>query len=139
MIIQFVKYFILIIIFQGFVFSSSYSIFGIVLDENTKEPIRDINIYIKDQNITTISDDDGYFKFFLVNPEKNNFNLVFNLLGYENKIMKINLYQNSKITKCEICDNFELDLGRIFLNIESIELGLIQIQSNSINQNKFLI
>ena len=136
MIIQLYKYFILIIVFQAFVFSSSYNIFGIVLDGNTKQPIRDINIYIKDQNIATTSDDDGYFKFFLVNPEKNNFTLVFDLLGYENKIMKIDLYQNSKITKCDVCDNFELDLEKVFLNIESIELDVIQIQSNSDESNQ---
>ena len=43
---------ILIIIFQGFLFSLGYNISGIVLDSKTKAPIKNININSLDENLT---------------------------------------------------------------------------------------
>ena len=58
---KFYRHIILIIIFQGFLFSLGYNISGIVLDSKTKEPIKNINIYSLDENIAVTTDENGYF------------------------------------------------------------------------------
>ena len=131
MIKQFYKYLILIITFQEFVFPLSYNVFGIVSELDTEEPIKNVVVFIKNQNTATITDENGYFNFLLTDPEKNNFDLSFELIGYENKLINVNLFENNKIIKCNSCYNLKLDLGNIFLNIKSIDLELVQIESNT--------
>ena len=50
---KFIKYLLVIIVYLGILLTANHDIFGIVLDSITKEPIKDINVYIKNQNIGT--------------------------------------------------------------------------------------
>ena len=95
--------FLLIIIFQGLLFSSSYNIYGEVLDFNTKNPIQNVNIYIKDQTVGTVTDNDGFFNLSLNDLSSNNINLIIKTIGYEDKEILIDL------------SNSRIDIGIVFL------------------------
>ena len=56
-----IKFHILIIMFQCFLFSSTYNVFGEVLDLDSQKPLENINVYIKGENIGSTTDSDGYF------------------------------------------------------------------------------
>ena len=110
--------FLLIIIFQGLLFSSSYNIYGEVLDFNTKNPIQNVNIYIKDQTVGTVTDNDGFFNLSLNDLSSNNINLIIKTIGYEDKEILIDL------------SNSRIDIGIVFLKNESIELKSVHVHSN---------
>ena len=57
--------FICIAIILGNVFSQNSSISGWVLDYETNEPIQDVSVYIKESNLRTSTDIDGYFSLFV--------------------------------------------------------------------------
>jgi hypothetical protein len=117
----------LIIILQGFLFSIPYNIYGLILDLDTKESIENANIYIENQEIIgTITDKEGYFNLSLNNFLDNQVNVNIKVIGYEEKVILIELL-NSKI-----------DLGTIYLINKSIELEPVHIHSHyfSIDKSK---
>ena len=120
---KFYRYIILIIIFQGFLFSLGYNISGIVLDSKTREPIKNINIYSLDENIAVITDENGYFNLFLKNFSKKNINLNIKVIGYEEELILVDLLNNN------------IDLGNIFLKVKSIDLDPVKIYTSNINQS----
>ena len=117
----------LIIILQGFLFSLPYNIYGSILDLNTQESIENANIYIENQEIIgTITDKEGYFNLSLNNVLDNQVNVNIKVIGYEEKVILVELL-NSKI-----------DLGTIYLINKSIELESVHIHSHysSIDKSK---
>ena len=77
------RIYLLSFIFLGISFSQTYNVFGVVLDDKTKEPIDNVNIYIKKYDIGTISDKEGYFSLFLDKHVKRNLQLHIQIIGYE--------------------------------------------------------
>ena len=57
--------FICIAIILGNVFSQNSSISGWVLDYETNKPIQDVSVYIKESNLRTSTDIDGYFSLYV--------------------------------------------------------------------------
>ena len=131
----FLKY-LFLILSTSLLFCEQYNLFGYILDSDTQKPLSDVSVYIKNQNNLIETDENGYFNYFLIEPELKIFDLNFELIGYGNKLVKINLSQDNKFIKCDGCKNIKVDLGNIFLNIESIELDLIQVQSTFYQLNQ---
>ena len=57
--------FICIAIIFGNIFSQNNSISGWVLDYETNKPIKDVSVYVKESNLITSTDLDGYFNLFV--------------------------------------------------------------------------
>ena len=113
--------FISIAIILGSLFSQNNSISGWILDYESNKPIKDVSIYIKESNLKTSSDIDGYFSLYVcpkcdISIEEQNKNeeviIIFDLIGYEKKVIKFS--------------NFD-DKSNIFLKKQSIELSSIHI------------
>lgn len=70
-----------------FLFSSSLiaQTKGIVVDENNL-PIPYVNIWVEGENIGTTSEENGTF---IIDSNDGNKNLIFNILGFEKKIIKL--------------------------------------------------
>ena len=109
-------------IFLSFISAQSYSISGIVLDSDTKIPIQNVNIII-DIESGTMTDKDGYFQLSLNNQEQE-VDLYLKILGYEELILPIDLYES------------KIDLGQIFLIVQSLELESINIHSHKSKSNQ---
>jgi len=45
----------------SFSLTQAYTVFGIILDAKTEYPLSNVNIYIKNSELGTVSNDEGYF------------------------------------------------------------------------------
>ncbi|WNB18600.1 SusC/RagA family TonB-linked outer membrane protein [Marivirga arenosa] len=70
-------------------FAQEKIVSGSVFDQNTKEPIPGVNIYLKNSNQGTTSSLDGSFSLAIKNDTKT---IVFSFIGYEQKEININNY-----------------------------------------------
>ena len=64
-IIKSIQSILVFVICLGFSFPQAYNISGTILDSDTKIPIQDVNIFIKNSELGTITDKTGYFSLFL--------------------------------------------------------------------------
>ena len=119
-----IKFHILIIMFQCFLFSSTYNVFGEVLDLDSQKPLENINVYIKDENIGSATDSDGYFNLSFDYFSSNQINLNIKVIGYEEKVILVDL------------SNHRINLGKIFLKAKSIEIAPVQIHSHHSHVDK---
>ncbi len=76
---------------------------GVVIDQETEEPLAGVNVYIKGQPIGTATDDDGYF-FFDYETDQD-FTLVFEYLGYKPFEMKVSPTQDLTNLKVELVED----------------------------------
>tara|TARA_B100002052_G_scaffold12085_1_gene9747 strand:- start:1035 stop:3323 length:2289 start_codon:yes stop_codon:yes gene_type:complete len=105
--------------FCNFLFSKEYNITGYTFDVDTKKPIKNINVYIDNKDIGTTTDKDGYFNLSLKNFSDKKINLNIQIIGYESKVIKIDLTKNW------------IDLDKIYLKNQLIELAPVQIHSHA--------
>ena len=116
--IKFFKYIFILMCFN-FLFSKEYNITGYTFDVDTKKPIKNINVYIDNKDIGTTTDKDGYFNLSLKNFSDKKINLNIQIIGYESKVIKIDLTKNW------------IDLDKIYLKNQLIELAPVQIHSHA--------
>ena len=119
-----VKRLLLITISLGSLFAQTYSISGYVLDSKTNEPIKNVNIYVIDANIGTITNTDGYFLLTIKEYDiEKNLELNIKMIGYEHKSFHLDLLNN------------KIELGKIYLKIKSLELESVHIHSHKNTTN----
>ncbi len=125
--------FIFIAIILGNIFSQNSSISGWILDYETNEPIQDVSVYIKESNLRTSTDIDGYFSLYVCPKcdisfeEQNDFKdviIIFDLIGYEKKLIKFSELNNK---------------SQISLKKQSIELKSIHIHDEYIYDSDILL
>ena len=121
--IKFFKY-IFILMLCNFLFSKEYNITGYTFDVDTKKPIKNINVYIDNKDIGTTTDKDGYFNLSLKNFSDKKINLKIQIIGYESKVIKIDLIKSW------------IDLDKIYLKNQLIELAPVQIHSHANKSNQ---
>ncbi len=114
------KYYILIlyVICLGISFSQAYSISGVILDAETKIPISNTNIYIKESDFGTSSNKQGYFVLYLNSQLDNDADLIVKMIGYESQTIRLDL------------SKYKIDLGEIYLINKSLELKSIHVHSH---------
>ncbi|MAX10447.1 MAG: hypothetical protein CMG13_06335 [Candidatus Marinimicrobia bacterium] len=109
---------IAIIILQNFLWSLTVNVSGIILDFETQRPIDNANIFIKNQDIGTITNQDGYFLLPIEEANQTEIILNISVIGYKEKEILIDLLDIS------------IDLGTIFINKKPIELDALEIHSH---------
>jgi len=114
----FVKFFSLIFIFNTISFSQNYKISGKVLDIDTEAKLENVNVYIENQENGTITDKDGFFSLSLYEPSEKQVKLIIKLIGYEQKIVSINLSSSN------------IKIGNILIKNVPIEMQAIEIHSH---------
>ena len=102
-IIKSVQSILVFVICLGFSFPQAYNISGKVLDSQTNKPLNNVNIFIDKYNIGTITDNQGYFSLFISDNSINKIELHIKIIGYEEKILLLNLANN------------KIDIGEVFL------------------------
>ena len=116
---------ILCIICLGILFPQAYSISGKVIDSKTKNPINNVNVYIENSTVGTITDKDGLFILNVNNQLNSNVHLIIKMIGYKEEHLQFKLFTKSKI-----------NLGNIFLTSKSLELESIHIHSHKSKSNQ---
>lgn len=126
LIIKYIKVFFLLLIIHGFLFSQKPNISGKILDSNSLKPISDVNIFVKDKNIGTISDSDGYFFLLLNNNNEKEVTLNIRMIGYDEKLIIVDLL--SEKLSCETCKS--INLNTILINKKDLEFKAVNIHSH---------
>lgn len=87
----------IIFLFRGILYPQPFhnSITGIILDNATKEPLPNVNIYISNTTWGTTSQLDGTFRLLSIIP--GNHEIVFSMIGYDSQSKKIKVNDSSKI------------------------------------------
>jgi len=98
--------------------SQAYNISGIVLDLESRIPIENVNIYIEDSDVGTITDTKGHFNLFVDNSSVNSLDISIERIGYKKEIIDINL---SKST---------INIGTVYLKNKFLELESTHIHSH---------
>ena len=108
----------------GFIRSQAYIISGIVLDSKTEEGLNDVNIYIKDTEFGTTTDNRGEFLLYLDDYNDTHADINIKIIGYKEEIIHVDFLNN------------ELDLGIIPLSTQLLEMDVIQIHSHRHSSNQ---
>ena len=77
--------FLITISLQSHNLQSQISLVGQVIDNLTQEPIPFVNIGLVNENIGTVSDEQGYFQLYLEERKYNRSILRFSIIGFETK------------------------------------------------------
>ena len=88
---------------------------GYVFNEN-REPLMGVNIFIKNTNIGTTTNEDGFYKLFIKNKTSE---IIFSFIGYRNDTLNIDFKDSLNIEK------------NISLSLSSIEINPVLIYSGS--------
>ena len=115
MLINYIRNLSLLIVFQ---FSMTNTISGVVLDFESKDPIEGVNVFIKNQNIGTKTDYNGYFLLSVQDNNQKQILLNIKMIGYDEIVISVDLSYDV------------IDLGDIFINKKPIELDPITIHSH---------
>ena len=117
------NFIIFITLFYPFLLSSVQSISGFVFDFEDKSPINDANIFIKEYDIGTITDENGYFLLPVNSISENQIDLNIKFIGYKQKTIPIDL--DRYCLDCKI-----MDLGSLFIYKSPIESEDLHIHSH---------
>ena len=110
-----IKLITLLYLLTSFIFSNDYNIIGTIIDQDTKKPIKNVNIFIEETNYGTSTDKDGNFQLILTDFNRSVFYISIQIIGYDNK----NIYIDSP--------NKNINFGKISLKNESIKLKASKI------------
>ncbi len=80
---------LVIILLSSFCFSQKMTIYGLVKDSLTAEPLIGVNIYLADGKTGTVSDGDGYFFLSFEGNKSNTFTVFFQYVGYQIKKLAV--------------------------------------------------
>ena len=86
---NFIKIFIYIILLQPVL---TQTINGFVRDDNSGEPLAFVNVFIKDSEIGTSTNQDGYF--VLQNVPKGELKIIASIIGYKYSEQNISIIPN---------------------------------------------
>ena len=108
---------------MGLSLAQTYSITGVVLNSKTKKPIEHSNVFIENYNSGSSTDKDGYFLISLNKTNSDNIILNFKMIGFEEKKMTIDLFEN------------RMNIGKIYLIPQDLKLKSVHIHSHN-NESK---
>jgi len=129
--IKHIKFSAVLLILYSFLFSQGINISGKILDVNSQKPISDVNIFIKDKNIGTTSDIDGYFLLLIKNNKQKEVTLNIKMIGYDEQTISVDLI-NTK-PSCPTCN--VINIETIFLHKKDLEFEPVSIHSHK-NESK---
>ena len=121
---RYLVYMYFFIICLGLLWSQSYSISGKVLNFESEDSISDVNIFIQNSDIITKTNNDGSFYLFINNYSDKSVDLNFEMIGYKNKIIHIDLVDS------------QINLNAIYLKSKSIDLESVHIHSHQHNESQ---
>ncbi len=130
-----IRYQLLIIsvICLGYSLAQTYSISGKVLNSETEAPVYNVNIFIRNTNIGTTTDVEGYFHLLWNEQVGDSSELIIKMMGYKELTIPLDV---SKSKKCPGCLSSQIDLGEILITTQSLELESIHIHSHKHKSRK---
>ena len=101
---------------MSIVYAQNRKISGFVYSNQSNNPIENVNIFIKNNNIGTTSSADGFFN--LEGISELDFELSFNIIGYQDTTISI------------ISKEKAINIGRFFLNLSILDFDQINVAAH---------
>ena len=115
--------FFILLFFPLLVFCQSETIRGFVYEESSSEPIIFANVSIKDTNLGSVTDDNGYFIF--PNISQGDYLIEVDFIGYQKKTIPI-----------KVVSGVKLKVQKIYLTKTNLELDVVDLSTEkSENRN----
>ncbi len=117
----------ILVICLGNTNAQTYNITGTVLNSESKIPVQNVNVFIKNSDIGTSTDIEGNFYLFLNNELESESELSIKMIGFNELTIPLD---KSNIEICPECLSSSIDLGEIFITTKSLELESIYIHAH---------
>jgi len=117
--------FYILFFFPLLVFCQTETIRGFVYEESSSEPIIFANVSIKDTNLGSVTDDNGYFIF--PNISQGNYIIEVDFIGYQKKTVPI-----------KVVSGIKLKVQKIYLTKTNLELDVVDLSTEK-SENKNMV
>ena len=118
-------FFFILFFFPLFLFCQSETIRGFVYEEASSEPIIFANVSIKNTNLGSVTDDNGYFIF--PNISEGDYIIEVDFIGYQKKTIPI-----------KVVSGIKLKVQKIYLAKTNLELDVVDLSTEK-SENKNMV
>lgn len=118
-------FFLILFFFPLFLFCQSETIRGFVYEEASSEPIIFANVSIKNTNLGSVTDDNGYFIF--PNISEGDYIIEVDFIGYQKKTIPI-----------KVVSGIKLKVQKIYLAKTNLELDVVDLSTEK-SENKNMV
>jgi outer membrane cobalamin receptor len=115
---------------------------GRVIDFDTKQPIKNVSVILKQTKAGTVTNDSGYFSLTLHSPDQV---LVFSFIGYVHNNHDVHLLENNKPFIIELKKKANEQLDEVVINaykqnskVKSVEMNVVKINPELIKRSPLL-
>ncbi|MEO6317063.1 MAG: TonB-dependent receptor [Chitinophagaceae bacterium] len=115
---------------------NSFKVEGRVIDFDTKQPIKNVSVVLKQTKAGTVTNDSGYFSLTLYSADQI---LVFSFVGYIHNTREINLAEGYKSFTVELKKKANEQLDEVVVNAYKQNTRLKSVETNVIKINPELI
>ena len=117
-------FFFILFFFPLFLFCQSETIRGFVYEEASSEPIIFANVSIKNTNLGSVTDDNGYFIF--PNISEGDYIIEVDFIGYQKKTIPI-----------KVVSGIKLKVQKIYLAKTNLELDVVDLSTEKSENKKW--
>ena len=122
---------------------SSYTVEGNVIDYDTKQPIKNISVTVKETKQGGVTNDSGYFRLTVA---RQTITLLFSAVGYVNHNQSVNLATINGPLKIELKRRADEMLDEVVVNsyqnssnVKSADMNLVKINTELIKRSPLLL
>ncbi len=122
---------------------TAYKLQGRIIDYVTKEPLKNVNVIIKENKSGTVSNDSGYFSIPVRIPKCT---IMVSAIGYGNIARTIDVSKDNKPFTVELEKKADETLDEVVVNttrerskVKSVEMNLVQINPEFIKRTPLVL
>ncbi|MEP6748373.1 MAG: TonB-dependent receptor [Bacteroidota bacterium] len=115
---------------------------GRVIDLDTKQPIKNVSVIVRQTKAGTTTNDSGYFKLQLYSPDQA---IVFSFVGYVHSTREVHLLEDNKFFTIELKKKANEQLDEVVINaykqnskVNSVEMNIVKINPELIKRSPLL-
>ncbi|HMC86257.1 MAG TPA: TonB-dependent receptor, partial [Chitinophagaceae bacterium] len=118
---------------------NNFTIEGRVVDLDTKQPLKNVSVIVRQTKTGTTTNDSGYFKLKLYSPDQT---IVFSFVGYVHNTRELHLMESNKPINIELKKKANEQLDEVVINaykqsskVKSVEMNVIKINPELIKRS----
>jgi CarboxypepD_reg-like domain/TonB dependent receptor/TonB-dependent Receptor Plug Domain len=118
---------------------NNFTIEGRVVDLDTKQPLKNVSVIVRQTKTGTTTNDSGYFKLKLYSPDQT---IVFSFVGYVHNTRELHLMESNKPINIELKKKANEQLDEVVVNaykqsskVKSVEMNVIKINPELIKRS----
>ncbi|MES1220437.1 MAG: TonB-dependent receptor, partial [Bacteroidota bacterium] len=120
----------------------SFKVEGRVIDLDTRQPLKNVSVVLKQTKAGTVTNDSGYFSLTLHSPDQT---LLFSFVGYVHNNHEVHLLESNKPFTIELKKKANEQLDEVVVNaykqnskVKSVEMNVVKINPELIKRSPLL-